>query len=287
MTYSMTAFARREESNDLGTLSVEIRSVNHRYLEPTFRLPDTLKPVEMPLREVLKKRVKRGKVDVQLRFYPNQAATGLDVSTHLLESLNSALQKVRAAVPDSSAPTALELLQWPGVLAEGNVDMEQVFASTKTLFKGALDDFMAHREREGEELADLLRQRLDEINVIVAEVRKEAPTWITTFRDNLKAKAAQLAVEVEPDRLEQEIVLLAQKADVAEELDRLDTHCQEVRHILKDQGAIGRRLDFLMQEFNREANTLGSKATNSRISQASVDLKVLVEQMREQVQNIE
>ncbi|MHA7878681.1 MAG: YicC/YloC family endoribonuclease [Saccharospirillum sp.] len=287
MTYSMTAFARKEDSSDLGTLSVEIRSVNHRYLEPTFRLPDTLKPVEMPLREVLKKRVKRGKVDVQLRFYPNQAGTGLDVNTHLLDNLNVALQKVRAAVPESHAPNALELLQWPGVLAEGNVDMEQVFEATKRLFNDALDDFMAHRQREGEELAELLRQRLDDISTIVIDVRREAPRWINTFRDNLKTKAAQLAVDIDPDRLEQEIVLLAQKADVAEELDRLDTHCQEVRHILKGTGAIGRRLDFLMQEFNREANTLGSKATNSRITQASVDLKVLIEQMREQVQNVE
>ncbi|GGX47851.1 YicC/YloC family endoribonuclease [Saccharospirillum salsuginis] len=287
MTYSMTAFARRETEIEAGTLSVEVRSVNHRYLEPSFRLPDTLKPVEMSLRERLKKQVKRGKVDVQMRFYLAQTEAGLDVNLDRLQALGGALDKVRQTILDSAAPNALDLLQWPGVLAEANVDMDQVFAESKSLFDTALKDFLAHRQREGEELAAALRERLDGIETIVAEVRKEVPEWVETFRDNLRAKAQQLSVDLEPERLEQEVVLLAQKADVAEELDRLDTHCQEVRHILKAKGAVGRRLDFLMQEFTREANTLGSKATNSRVTQASVDLKVLIEQMREQVQNIE
>lgn len=287
MTHSMTAFARSEAELPSGSLSIEIRSVNHRYLEPSFRQPDTLKPVEMPLREKLKKRVKRGKVEVQLRFYQSQADSGMDVNLDRLDALSRALQKVRTQVADVGAPDALELLKWPGVLAEMAVDMDEVFEATHKLFDAAMDDFLAHREREGKELAGMIRQRLDEIEGIVREIRKEAPTWIATFRDNLKAKAEQLAVDVDPERLEQEVVLLAQKADVAEELDRLDTHCQEARHVLDQQGAIGRRLDFLMQEFNREANTLGAKATNSRITQAAVDLKVLIEQMREQVQNIE
>ena len=287
MTYSMTAFARRETEIEAGTLSVEVRSVNHRYLEPSFRLPDTLKPVEMALRERLKKRVKRGKVDVQMRFYLAQTEAGLDVNLDRLQALGGALDKVRQAVLDSAAPNALDLLQWPGVLAEANVDMDQVFDEAKTLFTSALDDFLEHRQREGKELATALIERLDGIERIVTEVRKEVPEWVATFRDNLRAKAQQLGVDVDPERLEQEVVLLAQKADVAEELDRLDAHCQEVRHILKAKGAVGRRLDFLMQEFTREANTLGSKATNSRVTQASVDLKVLIEQMREQVQNIE
>lgn len=287
MTDSMTAFARREEDTAFGTLSVEIRSVNHRYLEPTFRQPDTLKPVEMPLREALKKQVKRGKVDVQLRFYPNQASAGLDVNVERLQALNAALHKVRDNVADSPMPDALALLQYPGILAEEAVDMEAVFSSMRALFDAALTDFMAHRRREGQELCKMIGDRLNEIDAIVEVLREEMPGWVASFRESLNAKAAQLQVDLDPERLEQEVVLLAQKADVAEELDRLVTHTREVRHILNQKGAIGRRLDFLMQEFNREANTLGSKATNSRVTQASVDLKVLIEQMREQVQNIE
>jgi len=283
----MTAFARREEDSALGTLSVEIRSVNHRYLEPTFRLPDTLKPVEMPLREALKKQVKRGKVDVQLRFYPNQASAGLDVNLERLQALNRALLKVHDTVLDSPMPDALALLQYPGILAEEAVDMEAVFTTTRQLFDIALTDFMAHRRREGDELGKMIRDRLNEIDDIVDLMREEMPGWVASFRETLNAKAAQFQLELDPQRLEQEVVILAQKADVAEELDRLVTHTREARHILEQKGAVGRRLDFLMQEFNREANTLGSKAINSRVSQASVDLKVLIEQMREQVQNIE
>ena len=287
MPLSMTAFARREQSLASGQLSVELRSVNHRYLETSFKLPDSLKPVEMPLREQLKKRLARGKVEVNLRFYPAQGGDSMAVNVDRLIALDIALSEVRSTILNSAKPNALDLLQWPGVLAEADTDMDAVFEAMKDLFAEALDDLIAHREREGKELADLLHQRLDGIEAIVAEVRKNAPALLETFRDNLKAKAAQLSVDLDPERLEQEVVLLAQKADVAEELDRLDTHCQEVRHVLAQQGAIGRRLDFLMQEFNREANTLGSKATNTDTTQAAVDLKVLIEQMREQVQNIE
>lgn len=287
MPLSMTAFARREHSLASGQLSVELRSVNHRYLEASFKLPDSLKAVEMPLREQLKKRIARGKVEVNLRFYPEHGGDSLAVNSERLQALSQALDQVRASILDSTAPNAMDILQWPGVLAEADTDMDAVFESMKTLFGEALDDLIAHREREGNELAELLRQRLDSIEVIVAEVRKNAPALIESFRDNLKAKATQLSVDLDPERLEQEVVLLAQKADVAEELDRLGTHCQEARHVLSQTGAIGRRLDFLMQEFNREANTLGSKATNTNTTQAAVDLKVLIEQMREQVQNIE
>lgn len=287
MPLSMTAFARREHSLASGQLSVELRSVNHRYLETSFKLPDSLKPVEIPLREQLKKRLARGKVEVNLRFYPTQGSDSMAVNIDRLIALDVALSQVRSTILNSAKPNALDLLQWPGVLAEADTDMDAVFEAMKNLFGEALDDLIAHRKREGAELADLLRQRLDGIEAIVAEVSKNAPALIETFRDNLKAKAAQLAVDLDPERLEQEVVLLAQKADIAEELDRLNTHCQEVRHVLAQQGAIGRRLDFLMQEFNREANTLGSKATNTATTQAAVDLKVLIEQMREQVQNIE
>ncbi|MDB2449011.1 YicC family protein [bacterium] len=287
MPLSMTAFARREHSLASGQLSVELRSVNHRYLEASFKLPDSLKPVEMPLREQLKKRIARGKVEVNLRFYPAQGSDSMAVNIDRLIALDVALSQVRSTILNSAKPNALDLLQWPGVLTEADTDMDAVFDAMKALFADALDDLIAHRQREGSELAELLRQRLDGIETIVAEVRKNAPALIDAYRENLKAKAAQLSVDLNPERLEQEVVLLAQKSDIAEELDRLDTHCQEARHVLTQKGAIGRRLDFLMQEFNREANTLGSKSTNTATTQAAVDLKVLIEQMREQVQNIE
>lgn len=287
MTYSMTAFSRKEQSFDFGTLSIEIKSVNQRYLEPTFRLPETLRPVEMKLRERLKKLVKRGKLEVNIRFYAATSEQGLDVDVHQVRSINSALEKIKALVPDAAAVNPLELLQYPGVLIDADVDIEQVHAELIKLYDEALQDFLAGRQREGSVLADAISERLTEITAIVAEIRVEAPEWIETFRDNLREKALNLGIEVNPERLEQEVVMLAQKADVAEELDRLDGHCKEAVGILKQKGAVGRKLDFLMQEFNREANTLGSKATKESITRNAVQLKVLIEQMREQVQNIE
>ncbi|MDN3647445.1 YicC/YloC family endoribonuclease [Reinekea marina] len=287
MTYSMTAFARKEQSFDFGTLSIEIKSVNQRYLEPTFRLPETLRPVEMKLRERLKQKVKRGKLEVNVRFYAQSGADSLGVDEARLTAVQRALEKVQAQVTNTAPVNPLELLQYPGVLIDEALDIDAVNAALLNQFNDALTDFLAGRTREGEVLANAIAERLDDITTIVAAIREEAPEWVQTFRDNLREKALNLGAEINPDRLEQEVVMLAQKADVAEELDRLDGHVKECRSILKQKGAVGRKLDFLMQEFNREANTLGSKATKESITRNAVQLKVLIEQMREQVQNIE
>lgn len=287
MTYSMTAFARKEQAYDFGTLQVEIKSVNQRYLEPSFRLHETLRPMEMKLRERLKKSIKRGKIEVTVRFHIATGEKGLDIDEARLQAVSKALAKIQQQVTNTAAINPVELLQYPGVLIDAELDIDTVHQTLATLFEQAIEDLLAGREREGNVLATAIRERLDEITSIVAAIRTEVPEWVQTFRDNLKEKALALGVEVDPDRLEQEVVLLAQKADVAEELDRLDGHVKECHGILKQKGAVGRKLDFLMQEFNREANTLGSKATKESITRHAVQLKVLIEQMREQVQNIE
>jgi uncharacterized protein (TIGR00255 family) len=287
MTYSMTAFARKEHSYDFGTLQIEIKSVNQRYLEPTFRLHDTVRPMEMKMREALKQKVKRGKLEVNVRFHVATGEQGLDIDESRLAAVTKALAKIQASVDNTAQVNPVELLQYPGVLIDAELDIEAVHAELLTLFDKALEDFLAGRSREGSVLADAIRERLTAISEIVAEIRAEVPEWVQTFRTNLREKAQNLGVELDADRLEQEVVLLAQKADVAEELDRLDGHVKECLGILKQKGAVGRKLDFLMQEFNREANTLGSKSTKESITRHAVQLKVLIEQMREQVQNIE
>lgn len=287
MTYSMTAFARKEHSYDFGTLQIEIKSVNQRYLEPTFRLHETVRPMEMKMREALKQKVKRGKLEVNVRFHVATGEQGLDIDEGRLSAVTKALAKIQATVENTAQVNPVELLQYPGVLIDAELDTEAVHAELLKLFDVALEDFLAGRSREGAVLADAIRERLTEITAIVAEIRAEVPEWVQTFRANLREKAQNLGVELDADRLEQEVVLLAQKADVAEELDRLDGHVKECLGILKQKGAVGRKLDFLMQEFNREANTLGSKSTKESITRHAVQLKVLIEQMREQVQNIE
>lgn len=287
MTYSMTAFARKEQSYDFGTLQIEIKSVNQRYLEPTFRLHETLRPVETKLREALKQKVKRGKLEVTVRFHVATGEQALDIDEARLTAVTRVLDKIQARVDNTAAINPMELLQYPGVLVDAELDVEAVHRELIALFGEALDDFLSGRQREGAVLADAIAERLDAITEIVAEIRSEVPEWVATFRENLREKALNLGVEVDAERLEQEVVLLAQKADVAEELDRLDGHVKECRNILKQKGAVGRKLDFLMQEFNREANTLGSKSTKESITRHAVQLKVLIEQMREQVQNIE
>ncbi|WP_320822303.1 YicC/YloC family endoribonuclease [Reinekea sp.] len=287
MTHSMTAFARKEQSYDFGTLSIEIKSVNQRYLEPTFRLHDTLRALELKLRDRLKQKVQRGKVEITVKFYVNNGEQGLDLDPNRLSSVLAALAKIQTQAPNAGPINPLELLQYPGILIDAELDVERVQESLVVLFDSALDDFLDGRRREGQVLAEAILQRVDEITRLVADIRQAVPEWVETLRANLRAKVQGLGVELDPDRLEQEVVLLAQKADVAEELDRLDGHCKETQAILKQPGAVGRKLDFLMQEFNREANTLGSKATKENITRSAVQLKVLIEQMREQVQNIE
>jgi uncharacterized protein (TIGR00255 family) len=283
----MTAFARQEAEQEWGSLSWEIRSVNHRYLEPHLRLPDNLKELEGFLREKLRKTLSRGKVECTLRFTPEAKVQQLVVNEHYAKEVIQAAESVQGMLSNHQALDALELLRWPGVLQDTKLDMDLVKTSAKDLFGQALDDLLEGRSREGVELAVLINQRLDAISEIVAEVREKMPQILQNQRDNLAQRLEELKVELDESRLEQEMALLAQKADVDEEMDRLDTHVQEVRRVLKQKGPIGRRLDFLMQELNREANTLSSKSIVANTTQCAVELKVLIEQMREQIQNIE
>ncbi|AMX03867.1 YicC/YloC family endoribonuclease [Microbulbifer thermotolerans] len=284
---SMTAFGRAEASYGTGTATWELRSVNHRYLEPHFRLPETARPLETQLRETLRKTLSRGKLELTLTLKPSNAETaGLEINQPLVAALLRAAEQVSAG--GNCAPiNPLQLLQWPGVITESETDSEQQSAAILQAFGEALAQLNANREREGAELRKFIEARLDNIEKQVADVRALLPQILEAQREKLRARLEELLAELDQDRLEQEIVLLAQKADVDEELDRLDAHITETRRVLAGGGAIGRRLDFLMQEFNREANTLSSKSVVTDTTQAAVELKVLIEQMREQVQNIE
>ncbi|WP_417781014.1 YicC/YloC family endoribonuclease [Stutzerimonas xanthomarina] len=287
MIYSMTAFARTERAGEHGTLSWEIRSVNHRYLEPHLRLPEAFRDLEGAVREALRKGLSRGKVECTLRFAEDAAGRSMQVDQERARQLISAAENVAALIKQPAALNPLEILAWPGVLVGDSADPQALNSTALQLFHQALEQIKAGRLREGEELARLINERLDAIGTETATLRSQVPQMLAAQRQKLLDRCAEMSVELDPQRLEQELVMLVQKSDVAEELDRLGTHVTEVRRVLKSGGAAGRRLDFLMQELNREANTLGSKAFDTRSTQAAVNLKVLIEQMREQVQNIE
>jgi uncharacterized protein (TIGR00255 family) len=287
MVHSMTAFARQEHTADWGSLQLELRSVNQRYLEPHFRLPESLRDLEPAFREALRSRLARGKVECSLRFEPAGDAGGLAVNPARLAELARALEEVRQAVAGATPPDALALLDYPGVVESHGPDPENVKAAALALFQAALDDLVAGRAREGEKLAALIRERLTAIEGQVAEVRALLPEILQRQRTQLLERLEAVKTELDPQRLEAELALLAQKADVDEELDRLATHVAEVERQLGQKGPVGRRLDFLMQELNREANTLSSKSAVASTTRCAVELKVLIEQMREQIQNIE
>ena len=287
MIHSMTAFARAEQANANGTLSWELRSVNHRYLEPHLRLPESFRDLEGAVREALRNGLSRGKVECTLRFSDDNAGKALQVNLERAAQLVAAAETVAGLIKNPAALNPLEVLAWPGVLVADAADPQALNQSALALFIQALNELKKGREREGAELAKLLNERLDSILEQVAALRELVPQMLAGQRQKILDRCAEMQAELEPQRLEQELVLLAQKSDVAEELDRLSTHVNEVRRVLKTGGQAGRRLDFLMQELNREANTLGSKAFDTRSTNAAVNLKVLIEQMREQVQNIE
>ena len=287
MIRSMTAFASGESETAHGTLGIELRSVNHRYLELGLRLPDELRSFEPALRDTLNARLSRGKVDVTIRL--KQAATrasALVVDDELVARLAETAQLLSARFPALRVDFA-SLLDWPGVLRDQAADAEGLRSAAAELLERVLADFIATREREGERLAGFLRDRLDGIAGIVEDVRGHLPEVRVAVRARLDQRLAEIKQPVDPGRIEQEIVLQLQRMDVDEELDRLTSHIAEARRIFGLKEAVGRRLDFLMQEFNREANTLGSKAADPRTTKSAVELKVLIEQMREQVQNLE
>ncbi|SFI07555.1 TIGR00255 family protein [Pseudomonas guineae] len=287
MIHSMTAFARAEQPGANGTLSWELRSVNHRYLEPHLRLPEAFRDLEGAVREALRNGLSRGKVECTLRFSDDNAGKALQVDLERAAQLVAAAESIAGLIKQPAALNPLEVLGWPGVLVADAADPQALNKTALALFTQALDELKQGRLREGAELAKLLNERLDSIAAEVVALRELVPQMLAAQRQKILDRCAEMQADLDPQRLEQELVMLAQKSDVAEELDRLVTHVSEVRRVLKSGGAAGRRLDFLMQELNREANTLGSKAFDTRSTQASVNLKVLIEQMREQVQNIE
>lgn len=292
MLRSMTAFARVQESCETGSVTWEIRSVNHRYLEPGLKLPEEFRGLEPEIRKQVTKYLTRGKVDISLRYKLNQTSFGdIQLNKDIVRNLRQVEQEVLNIVHEGSKLSVADILSWPGVIADANKDMSPLVELAKTSLQSALAQLVESREGEGKALGELISTRCRQISEIVSELRVHRPAMVTAmhekWKSNLSEKIQKWAEGANEGRLEQELAILAQKLDVDEELDRLDTHIAEVENVLKRKEAVGRRLDFLMQELNREANTLASKSQDATTTQWSVDLKVLIEQMREQVQNIE
>ena len=287
MIHSMTAFARTEAHHAGTTLVWEIRSVNQRYLDLHPRLPEALKSIENDVRELCRQQLNRGKVELTLRLHQPQQEQHMAVNQPLLEQLNQALAVLQNQVQNPAPINLTELLQYPGLLEQEEADYSQLTAPALTALKQALQELRQARAREGEALAGFIQQRLTAMDEQIAIVEQALPQILAAQQQRLRERIAEVVENIDQDRLEQELVTLANRMDVAEEIDRLKAHQQEAQRILNEGGAVGRRLDFLMQEFNREANTLASKSIDTRTTNAAVELKVLIEQMREQVQNIE
>ncbi len=271
-----------------GSLTWEIRSVNHRYLESSIKLPEAFSGLENSIREIVRKQVQRGKVECRLRFQATESISlGLQVNKELVQKVTQANSEIQGLIGSTSQLSSMEVLRWPGVITGQQIDVEALGSEAVQLFEAALEGLIESRKREGESLKQALFQRITAIREIVASVRERMPYILDRQRKSLEDKLAELKVELDPARLEQEIVVFAQKADIDEELDRIDSHLKEVERVFEIKGQKGRRLDFLMQELNREANTLSSKSIVVETTLGAVELKVLVEQMREQIQNVE
>jgi len=287
MISSMTGFARQESSGAFGTLVCEIRSVNHRFLDAAVRLPDSCRALETELRQLLARDLRRGKVDCTLLHRPAVAAGGLQVDEAALAQLLTRSAELAKSLPGQARVNVLELLRWPGVLRDEQQDAEALFNAVRALFAGTLNELCAARNREGQRLTELIAQRCVALEELVAQVRARLPEVLARVRVRLEERLRELGGELNQERIEQEIVLLLHRLDVAEELDRLTGHIEEARRTVAAPEAAGRRLDFLLQEFNREANTLSSKSQDLETTRVAVEMKVVIEQLREQVQNIE
>ncbi|WP_133408153.1 YicC/YloC family endoribonuclease [Parashewanella tropica] len=287
MIQSMTAYARIEHKADWGNASWELRSVNQRYLETYFRLPEQFRSLEPALREKLRKRLNRGKVEINLRYqFADDSSNELTLNQTLARQLVDVANDLKQQAGQGEL-NLVELMKWPGLLSSDELDIEAISKELLTAFDSAIDQFIEARSREGDAIKTMLETRLQGIEAQVAIVREHMPQVMQWQREKLQTRLDEIQGELDPARIEQEMVLLAQKQDVAEEMDRLDAHVAETRRILKKGGAQGRRLDFMMQEFNRESNTLASKSISTEVTAAAVELKVLIEQMREQIQNVE
>lgn len=289
MIQSMTAFARGDSAVENGSLSWEVRTVNHRYLDMALRLPEGFRSQENDLKEVVRKYLSRGKVDATLRFDAegSDAPTAINLDQELVKNLLLAQSDVQSLAKAANPLSVSEILNWPGVVKPETLDFDDLFKAAASLLESTLKDLVSARSREGERLVGFVAQRCDQIEEIIIAVIKRREIVVDGARERLMQKIEGLDLEFDPSRLEQELAIQAQRLDVSEELDRLSVHVQELRQILKSGKAVGRRLDFLMQELNREANTLGSKSNDAETTRHSMDLKVLIEQMREQIQNIE
>jgi uncharacterized protein (TIGR00255 family) len=288
MIASMTGFARREISGSWGALVCELRSVNHRFLESGFRLPDELRAAEGELRQRLAREIKRGKVDCSISYRRVQGAeTALEVDGAALERLLASVRDISRSLPGNPTVNVLDVLRWPGVLRDETDSGDELLKATHTLFGSTLEELIAARAREGQRLRELLEQRCNGLEVLVARVRTRLPEVHARVRTRLDDRLAELKANVDQERLEQELAILLQRLDVDEELDRLAGHIVEIRRVIDGSEPAGRRLDFLMQELNREANTLSSKSQDLETTRSAVDMKVIIEQMREQVQNVE
>ena len=287
MIYSMTAFARLEVKKDWGDAVWEIRSVNQRYLENFFRLPEQFRGLENTLREKLRQSLTRGKIECSLRIETKkQTNAELNLNKELANQVIQSLQWIKAQAGEGEI-NLTDVLRYPGVVEAQEQDLDAISQDLLTAFDDLLTDFIAMRGREGEKLNDIIQQRLDAIAVEADKVRSQMPAVLQWQRERLLQRFEEAKIQLDPQRVEQEMILLAQRVDVAEELDRLQMHVKETNNILKKGGAVGRKLDFMMQELNRESNTLASKSINAEITASAVELKVLIEQMREQIQNLE
>jgi len=288
MTNSMTGFATADCSTKYGDLVWELRTVNHRYLETQFKLPDGFRVLEPALRDIAASKLKRGKLDASLQFRAaTQAKTELKINAALAKQVIQQAENLAREIDDPEEFSGLDILRWPGVVTEDAIDTTELFQPVQDLLSVALDSLCAARAREGTRIQAMLEERLEQIAILSGQVRARMPEVLAGIRERVLERARSLEARIDDERLEQELVMLAQKMDVAEELDRIDAHVEETRGAFAMEGVVGRRLDFLMQEFNREANTLGSKSADPATTKAAVDLKVLIEQLREQVQNVE
>ena len=288
MISSMTAYARKEINQSWGTASWELRSVNQRYLETYIRMPEQFRSLEPIIRERLRGRLTRGKIECNLRFELDPASQHQELSLNedLARQVLSAVNWIKTEYKSGDV-NPIDVLRWPGVLSAKEQNLDSISQEILALLDGAINELIAVREREGQVLRDLIIQRLDSITTEVEKIRQWMPQILEWQKERLQNKLAEANIELDKSRLEQEIVLMAQRIDVAEELDRLMTHVKETYAILKKNEAVGRRLDFMMQEFNRESNTIASKSINADVTASAIELKVLIEQIREQVQNIE
>jgi len=288
MLNSMTGFARETAETPFGTMTCEMRAVNHRFLDIQLRLPEELRAREIDLRNRIGESLKRGKIECALFLRRGgTASTDLSVNRALIEQLAARAREISALLPESHALDPIDVLRWPGVVTEPEIETEPLYAEASAVIDRALQSMAGMRSSEGTRISSMIESRLEEILEIASSVRSRMPEVLGAVRARQKERIDKLDVEADPARLETELALIAQKLDVDEELDRLESHVSEVRSALGISEPVGRRLDFLMQELNREANTLGSKSADTETTKAAVDLKVLIEQMREQVQNVE